>query len=100
MKGVRSEGRGLTEFILEKMIAKGMTIMSIASKKTIAKKMTITKFAAVSMRRPLSESPRILNNPRNRISQRAQCHASSTSFVVSSVCQGSRTRGHAPQSAG
>ena len=67
-EGVRSEG-GLTEFILEKMIAKGMTIMSNASKKTIAKKMTITKFAAVSTRRPPSEPPKILNNPRNRISK-------------------------------
>ena len=66
VNGVRSEG-GLTEFILEKMIAEEMTIMSITSKKTIAKKMTITKFAAVSTRRPPSESPRILNNPRNRI---------------------------------
>ena len=50
-------------------MAKRMTIMCIASKKTIAKKMTITKFAAVSVRRHPLESPRILNNPRNRISK-------------------------------
>ena len=68
VKGFRSEG-GLTEFILVKMIAKGMTIMSTAGEKIIARKVTITQFAAVSTRRPPSESPRILNNPRNRISK-------------------------------
>ena len=90
VKGVRSEGE-LTEFILEKMIAKEMTIMSIASKKTIARKMTITKLAAVSTRSPRQNRQ---GSPTNHGTgyQRAQCHASSTPFMVSSVCVKARGR--------
>ena len=58
-----SEGE-LTEFILEKMIAR---------------KVTITKFTAVSARRTPSKSLRILTNPRNRISR------STTSRIFNTV---------------
>ena len=58
---------------MEKMIAKGMTIMSIASKQTIAKKMTITKFAAVSTRRTPSES-RIAKDPQQPTEQDIKEH--------------------------